>query len=31
MMLCYVITRICTVEGKLTLRAQTNNEIIQRA
>ena len=31
MFLCYVISRICTVDGKLTLREQTNNETIQRA
>jgi len=31
MLVCYVIPRICTVDGKLTLRELANNETIQRA
>jgi hypothetical protein len=29
-MLCYVLPRICTVDGKFTLRKLENNEYIQR-
>ena len=28
---CYVITHICTVDGKFTLREQANKETIERA
>jgi hypothetical protein len=31
MLVCYVILRICTAEGKLTERDRANNETVQRA